>query len=74
MHHFMPTYEELKAIPPNNWYPECHNDLYKEKCDHCMNCWEVACNRINCDRLGRCMCCRTECICRPSSDHVSNLS
>ena len=29
----------------SNWYPECHNDPNKTKCDHCMDCWSIDCNR-----------------------------
>ena len=47
----------------SDWYPECHNDPNKTKCDHCMECWSIDCNRSNCDRLGRCMCPTTSCIC-----------
>lgn len=47
----------------SEWYPECHNNLEKKVCDHCMNCWPSDCNRSNCDRVGRCMCPNTECIC-----------
>jgi len=47
----------------SNWYPECHNDPNKTKCDHCMDCWAINCNRSNCDRVGRCMCRGTDCIC-----------
>lgn len=47
----------------SNWYPICHNDPNKTKCDHCMNCWSINCNRSNCDRDGRCMCPDTNCIC-----------
>lgn len=73
VHHFMSTYEELKAMSPNDWYPECHNDPNKKVCDHCMNCWETPCSGAHCDRLRRCMCYRTECLCRPSRDHTSNF-
>lgn len=45
------------------WYPECHNDPTKTKCDHCMNCWDEACNESQCDAHGRCMCPNTTCIC-----------
>lgn len=57
-----------------SWYPEhepCHNDPTKEVCDHCMDCWDPQCNRAYCDRVGRCMCDRTDCIClgRTASRH-----
>lgn len=45
------------------WYPECHNDPKKKECNHCMNCWPKDCNGSNCDRVGRCMCQGTDCIC-----------
>ncbi len=45
------------------WYPECHNDSEKIKCDHCMDCWSVECNQSNCDRTGRCICENSSCIC-----------
>ena len=47
----------------SNWYPECHNNPDKKECDHCMNCWPNDCNGSNCDRVGRCMCPTTSCIC-----------
>ena len=47
----------------SDWYPACHNDPNKLQCDHCMNCWPVECNTSNCDRVGRCMCPNTDCIC-----------
>ena len=47
----------------SNWYPECHNDPNKTKCDHCMDCWSIDCGRSNCDRVGRCLCPTTACIC-----------
>lgn len=50
---------EIKA-----WYPdECHNDPKKKVCDFCLDCWAKDCNRSNCDRRGRCMCNRTQCVC-----------
>jgi len=45
------------------YYPECHNDPNKKVCDHCMDCWDKSCNESNCDRSGRCLCPRTDCIC-----------
>lgn len=74
MHHFMPTYEEIHSLPKNEWYPECHNDPNKLICDHCMNCWEVPCVHSFCDARNRCMCERTDCLCRPSHDHKSNYN
>jgi hypothetical protein len=47
----------------SNWYPVCHNNPDKKECDHCMNCWPKECNGSNCDRVGRCMCPTTSCIC-----------
>jgi len=47
----------------DSYYPECHNDLNKKICDHCMSCWPVNCNKSNCDRVGRCLCPGTDCIC-----------
>jgi hypothetical protein len=47
----------------SDWYPECHNDPKKPKCDHCMDCWPKDCNETNCDRVGRCLCPATSCIC-----------
>ncbi len=51
-------FEQKAAVILNKiaWYPECHNDLKKLKCDHCMKCWAEDCNKSNCDRIGRCLC------------------
>jgi len=45
------------------YYPECHNDFKKKNCDRCMDCWDKFCNKSNCDRVGRCLCPGTDCIC-----------
>jgi hypothetical protein len=45
-------------------YVPCHNDLLKKSCDSCMNCKDKNCNKSLCDRLGNCLCQRTECYCR----------
>ena len=45
------------------YYPECHNNENKKVCDRCMNCFDIACNQSNCDRVGRCLCPGTTCIC-----------
>ena len=47
----------------SEWYPVCHNNLDKKECDHCMNCFDTACNQSNCDRAKRCLCPGTACIC-----------
>jgi len=47
----------------DKYYPECHNDVNKTICDHCMSCWSNECNQSNCDRTGRCLCPGTDCIC-----------
>ncbi|MFZ3383931.1 MAG: hypothetical protein WA144_08400 [Candidatus Methanoperedens sp.] len=41
----------------------CHNDPTKKVCDHCMTCRPLNCDEHECDRAGRCMCNRTQCIC-----------
>ena len=41
----------------------CHNDHGKKICDNCSNCGDSHCNQSECDRIGRCMCDRTQCVC-----------
>jgi len=45
------------------YYPACHNNSNKTECDHCIDCWPIDCNQSQCDRIGRCLCQGTTCIC-----------
>ena len=57
------SFLDLRASA-TTWVPECHNDPTKLHCDHCMNCWPKTCSGTHCDRMNRCMCERTNCLCQ----------
>ena len=57
------TMNEAISIELTAWYIPCHNDLSKKACDGCMGCMAKDCNRSNCDRVNRCLCPGTSCIC-----------